>query len=339
MRCFSWIRTDVKPSTRFSHGVGYGPNDLQMAYDLPSSTSGSGQTVGIVDAYDNANAESDLGVYRSSYGLPSCTTANGCFKKVNQNGGTTYPPSDPEWGIEIDLDIEMVSAICPNCHIVLVEAKSIKFKDFGTAEDQAIKQGAGQVSNSYGLAEYAAQNRHYAHSHVVISASSGDSGYAPQQPCSWATVVCVGGTVLSKVSPRVEVGWNDAGSGCSAFVAKPSYQTDNGCTMRSESDVSAIASCAYPVAEYDKDAGGWVASCGTSVASPIVASAFALAENHEVQHAARGIWAAGGTSNLNDVIQGGKNGSCPPAYPYICQPGPGYDGVTGWGTPNGIGAF
>jgi subtilase family serine protease len=335
-RCFAWIRTDVSKSMQPNAGA-YGPSDLQTAYNLPSSTNGNGQTIGIVDAFGYPNAESDVTAYRSHYGLPACTTANGCFKKVDEHGGTNYPPTNSGWDGEQALDLDMASAICPNCHIVLVEADNNNFGPLATAEDQAAKQGAGQISNSYGGGEFAATNKHFSHKGVVITASSGDGGYGPQQPCSWASVVCVGGTTLTKVSPRTEVGWIGAGSGCSALVKKPLWQTDKGCTMRSESDVSATANPSFPVAVYLN--GGFTAFGGTSVASPIIASVFALAGNHTKVKAAKGIWAAGGSSKLNDITAGAKNGNCPSQYPYICLPGVGYDGVTGWGSPNAVGAF
>jgi subtilase family serine protease len=135
---------------------GYNPADLQSAYKLPSSTAGSGQTVAIVDAYDDPNAESDLGVYRSQFGLAACTTANGCFKKVNQNGGTSYPRANGGWAQEISLDLDMVSAICPNCHILLVEASSSSLTNLGTAVNTAATLGANEISNSYGAANRAA---------------------------------------------------------------------------------------------------------------------------------------------------------------------------------------
>ena len=119
-RCLA-IRADAAGLTPSVPG-GYGPSDLQSAYKLPSATAGSGQTVAIVDAFNDPKAESDLGVYRSTFGLSPCTTANGCFGKVNQSGGTTYPLSDIGWSQEISLDLDMVSAICPKCHIWLVEA-------------------------------------------------------------------------------------------------------------------------------------------------------------------------------------------------------------------------
>lgn len=335
-RCFAWVRTDMAKSMQPNAGA-YGPSDLQTAYNLPSSTNGKGQTVGIVDAYGYSSAESDLAVYRSHYGLPVCSTANGCFKKVDQNGGTSYPPNNSGWDAEQALDLDMVSAICPNCHIVLVQSNDNSFKNLAIAETQSFKQGAGQVSNSYGGSEQGATNPSYKHKTVVITASSGDSGYGAQQPCSYASVVCVGGTTLTATNPRNEVGWNGAGSGCSALVAKPLWQTDKGCTKRSESDVSATANPSFPVAVYFQ--GGFQGFGGTSVASPIIASVFALAGNHAKVHSAKGIWANGGSKNLNDITKGAPNGSCPTKYQYICQPGVGYDGETGWGSPNGIAAF
>src|ERR1041384_2794133 len=118
-RCFALI-VDASAQPLASTPSGYGPADLQSAYKLPSTTAGAGQTVAIVDAFDDPTAESDLAQYRSAYGLPPCTTANGCFRKVNQTGGTLYPAPSPDWGLEISLDLDMVSAICPNCHILLV---------------------------------------------------------------------------------------------------------------------------------------------------------------------------------------------------------------------------
>src|SRR4051795_2092455 len=120
---------------------GYGPADIQSAYKLPAG--GTGQTVAIVDAYDDKTAEADLNTYRSTYGLPACTTANGCFKKVNQNGVQgSYPAADKGWPGEIMLDLEMASAVCPNCKILLVEASSANLSNLGTAVNTAVKLGA-----------------------------------------------------------------------------------------------------------------------------------------------------------------------------------------------------
>jgi subtilase family serine protease len=323
---------------------GYGPTQLQSAYKLPSSTKGAGQTIAIVDAYDDPEAEADLGVYRSTYGLPSCTTANGCFKKVNQKGVQgSYPRKNGGWAEEISLDVDMVSANCPNCHIILVEATTASNANLATAEDQAVSLGANVVSNSYGGSESGASNAAYNHPGHIITASAGDSGTGPAQPCSYATVVCVGGTSLSTANNSrgwTETAWADSGSGCSKYVSKPSWQTDTGCTKRSESDTSAVADPNTGVAVYDSYAyegySGWLVFGGTSVSSPLIASVYGLAGNASSLTAAQSIWQNGGTSNLNDVTSG-SNGSC--SIHYICNAGVGYDGPTGWGTPSGIGAY
>ncbi len=350
MRCYAMVRTDVamrplgvQPNAAPS---GFGPADLQSAYALPSSTNGSGQTVAIVDAYDDPSAEADLGVYRSQFGLSACTSANGCFKKVSQTGSTTsFPAQNGGWAEEESLDLDMVSAICPNCHIVLVEATSATNSNLAAAENQAIAQGANVVSNSYGGGETGASNASYNHPGHIITASAGDNGTGAQQPCSYATVVCIGGTTLTKTGNArgwSETAWSGTGSGCSRYVTKPSYQTDKGCKKRSESDVSADANPNTGVAVYDSFAyqgyKGWLVFGGTSVSSPVIASVYALAGNASSQNYAQSIWTAGGTPALNDVTSG-SNGSCSRSYPYICKAGPGYDGPTGWGTPNGVGAF
>src|SRR3989440_3149210 len=155
--CNAILVSNGKVSPNASSPSGYNPADLQSAYKLPSSTAGSGQTVAIVDAYDDPNAESDLGVYRSQFGLSACTTANGCFKKVNQNGGTSYPRANGGWAQEISLDLDMVSAICPNCHILLVEASSSSLTNLGTAVNRAVSLGATAISNSYGGSEFSSE--------------------------------------------------------------------------------------------------------------------------------------------------------------------------------------
>jgi subtilase family serine protease len=345
-RCYAQVRTDVRGIGPNSTPSGFGPSSLQSAYALPSSTNGAGQTVGIVDAYDDPNAESDLGVYRAQYGLPACTTANGCFKKLNQKGQQgSYPTKNGGWAEEISLDLDMASAICPNCKIILVEANSATNANLGTSVNTAVSAGATVVSNSYGGSETGSSNSNYSHSGVIITASAGDNGTGASQPCSYATVVCVGGTTLSTANNArgwTETAWSGSGSGCSAYVAKPSWQTDKGCTRRSESDVSADANPNTGVAVYDSYAyegyQGWLVFGGTSVSSPVIASVYALAGNASSLNAAQSIWSAGGSSNLNDVTSG-SNGSCSKNYPYICKAGVGYDGPTGWGTPNGIGAF
>ena len=324
---------------------GFGPADLQSAYALPSSTAGAGQTVAIVDAYDDVTAEHDLGVYRAQYGLSPCTTANGCFKKVNQTGGSTPPSANASWGQEIALDLDMVSAVCPNCHILLVEANSATFVDLGTAVNEAAALGANAISNSYGGGESSAEttsyDAYYNHPGHAITVSSGDSGYGVQYPAASRYVTAVGGTSLVRASNArgwTETVWSGAGSGCSAYEPKPSWQTDTGCARRTVADVSAVANPSTGVAVYDstpyQGRSGWMVFGGTSVAAPVIGAVYALAGNGSTIN--DGSYPYGHLSSLFDVTSG-SNGSCGSSY--LCTGKTGYDGPTGNGTPNGAAAF
>ncbi|MEW1655885.1 MULTISPECIES: S53 family peptidase [unclassified Streptomyces] len=351
MACNAVARTDVKQSLALGPHItpsGFGPSDLRSAYKLPT-TGGSGQTVAIVDAYDDPNAEKDLATYRSQYGLPACTTANGCFKKVDQNGGTSYPTADAGWAGEISLDVDMVSAACPSCHILLVEAKSASMSDLGTAVNRAVTMGAKYVSNSYGGGESSSDasydTSYFKHPGVAITVSSGDSGYGVEYPAASQYVTAVGGTSLKKDSSSrgwsesvwgTSAGGEGAGSGCSTYDAKPAWQKDTGCAKRTVADVASVADPATGLAVYDSyQATGWNVYGGTSASSPFIAGVYALAgapgstdtpASYPYSH----------TSSLNDVTSG-ANGSCSPSY--LCKAGTGYDGPTGLGTPNGTAAF
>jgi len=322
--------------------AGYGPADLQSAYKLPSMTAGGGQTVAIVDAYDDPKAESDLAVYRSHYGLAACTTANGCFRKVNQSGGTKAPRANSGWAQEISLDLDMVSAVCPNCHILLVEATSASLTNLGAAVNEAATLGATVISNSYGGAESASDtsydSAYFNHPGVAITASSGDNGYGVEYPAASRYVTAVGGTSLLKSTAARgwnETVWSGAGSGCSAYDPKPSWQRDTGCTQRTVADVAAVADPNTGVAVYDSySAGGWLVFGGTSVASPVIGSVYALAGN--ARTVAYGSSPYSNPGSLFDVTSG-SNGSCGGIY--LCTGVGGYDGPTGLGTPNGTAAF
>ncbi len=320
---------------------GYQPCDLISAYKLPSTTAGSGMTVAIVDAYDDPNAESDVNNYRSTFGIPACTTANGCFRKVNQTGGTSYPTGNASWGQEISLDLDMVSAICPNCHILLVEGSSASSADLATAVDEAAALGANAISNSYGSAESNAYDSHYNnHPGIAVTASSGDTGYGTQSPASAINVTAVGGTNLQHAANArgwSETAWTSAGSGCSAVNPKQTWQSSiNACgNFRGEADVAAVADPNTGVAVYDSYGSprntGWLVFGGTSVASPVIGAVYALAGSG-VSNASK---AYATTSALFDVTSG-SNGSC---GTNVCNAGVGWDGPTGLGTPNGVGAF
>ncbi|HTI25778.1 MAG TPA: S53 family peptidase [Kutzneria sp.] len=336
--CTALRRTDAGAKSFGPAVSGLTPANLQSAYKLGAG--GSGKTVAIVDAYDDPNAETDLATYRSNFGLPACTTANGCFKKVNQTGGTSYPSGDTGWSEEISLDLDMVSAVCPSCHILLVEATSASYANLGTAVNTAVRLGATAVSNSYGGGESSAEtsyDTYYNHPGVAITVSSGDSGYGVEYPAASRYVTAVGGTHLTTSSTSrgwTETAWNGAGSGCSAYESKPTWQHDTSCSRRTVADVSAVADPATGVAVYDSyGESGWLVFGGTSVASPIVASVYALSGNVSGVPAAL---AYSNTGSLFDVTSG-SNGSC--GGTYLCTAKAGYDGPTGLGTPNGTGAF
>ncbi len=322
---------------------GYGPCDLQSAYKLytPSSTLGAGRTVAIVDAYDDPSAASDLNTYRAQFGLPSVN-----FTKINQNGvAGSYPSANGGWAQEISLDLDMVSAICPECSILLVEANSATFTDLGTAENTAAAwPGVVAISNSWGGSESSgetSQDSTFDHPGIAITASAGDSGYGVEYPAASRYVTAVGGTTLTKASTTrgwSETVWSGTGSGCSAYEPQMSWQANLGsCLNRTVGDVAADANPNTGVAVYDSYAyqglSGWLVFGGTSVASPIVASVYALSGNTTSTGAS---YAYSHASSLFDVTSG-SNGSCGGSY--LCTGEVGYDGPTGLGTPNGTGAF
>ncbi|HET7485864.1 MAG TPA: SMP-30/gluconolactonase/LRE family protein [Solirubrobacterales bacterium] len=321
-------------------GGGFSPADLRSAYKL-SEAGGKGATIAIVDAFDNPKAESDLATYRSHYGLSACTTANGCFRKVNQNGEEkNYPAGNEGWGLEIALDLDMASAICPECKILLVEASDNFSNNLGAAENKAAALGATAISNSWGGPEAAEETEedslYYAHPGIPMLFSSGDSGYGASYPSTSPKVISVGGTSLFKDKSKRgwhESAWEGAGSGCSAYEKKPEWQTDTGCSRRTDSDVSAVADPDTPVSVYDTYGyEGWLLVGGTSASAPILAGVEARSSVAEREKGARLFWEAGPEGKLFDVSEG-SNGQCSPQY--LCTAKVGYDGPTGWGTPGG----
>jgi subtilase family serine protease len=322
---------------------GWGARDIEAAYNFPSSSKGAGQIVAIVDYNDNPNVGSDLAVYRRHYGLPKAK-----FYKYNQDGQQGhYPTGQVADGREIDLDVEMVSAACPNCTIYLIESNNSGPRSTEKAESEAVTLGAHIVSNS-GICEGFTgcdESKAFKTPGVTYVASAGDSAYGIGSPMALATVVSVGGTLLSKSgSTYSEIVWPDSGGGCATQVAKPSWQHDSGCSGRTTNDVSAVA---WNVAMYDTyGEGGWTRIGGTSVATPIVASAFALAGNATKQEGGKIFWTLREKKlqRFLHVISSGTNG-CPHDLEgsYLCTAGTdefgSYSGPTGWGTPNGIGAF
>lgn len=334
--------------------AGYSPADLRSAYGLSTSDIGLGSTtIAVVDAYGYNNALTDLNVYRKQFGLgtlPACSgsVTTACFAKYNQRGTQNgYPQQNIGWAQETALDLQMASAMCPVCKIILVEADSNSYANLAAAVNTAAGFSPIVISNSYGGGESGstAYNAAYNHPGMAITVSSGDSGYGVEFPASSQFVTAVGGTSLSKAEGSTrkwyESVWSGAGSGCSAIYPKPGWQIDNGCSNRTVADVSAVADPATGVAVYAPKGAtksAWMVFGGTSVGAPLIAGIFAV--NGSVFSAnprsPYDDYAANGNSHLNDVTTG-SNGSCGGSY--LCTGVSSYDGPSGLGTPNGVQAF
>ena len=320
---------------------GYTPAQLRDAYKI-SETGNPTTIIAAVAALGYDNAEADLNVYRSTFGLPPCTRANHCFRKLNQEGKPrNYPPQDLDWAQDSAIDLEMASAMCPRCRLMLIEADQNSFANLGIAEDTAARLGTHVIVNSYGGDEPGSQQfeHFYDHPGVAVVASSGDRGFVVQFPASSSHVIAVGGTRLEMDDTKrrgwTESAWANGGSGCSIMYAKPRWQHDTGCAKRTVADVAAEGDPATGVAIYGPLASGgsgWLEFGGTSVAVPIIGGIYGanggqVHEGRDLYHHRRGLF----------DVKTGSNGSCDPAY--LCTAGPGYDGPTGNGTPNGIAAF
>jgi hypothetical protein len=324
------------------------PAYLQQAYDLTylSQTGGHGETVAIVDAYDDPTAEADLGTYRSTSGLSACTTANGCFQKVNENSAASpLPAKDTGWEEEISLDLDAVSALCPNCRIVLVEANSSSSADLTAAMRAAAAKGATQISDSWSVTSSVPPAGTYTFPGVDVVAATGDHGYpgagTDNYPAAFAGVTAAGGTTLALASGGqgvrgfAESAWSLSGgwggsSGCDLQLPKPAYQSDTGCTGRSYADISADANPSTGLKIYDSGNGGWLMMGGTSLATPLIAAYYAITGVSAVTPQ----WAYTSSSVLNDLTSG-SNGSCSQSIAYICNAGTGFDGPTGVGSISG----
>ena len=330
---------------------GIDPAELRQAYGIPTS-GGAGQTVAVIEGFSYRAAEKDLAKYRSHYGIPACTSAGGCLKIVNSAGKTPANHGFTEWEPEVSLDLDMVSAACPECHVMLLSAEEESWKALAAAVDYAAAHGATEISNSYGLPEETCTTEcseaapAYDQSGIFVSVSSGDYGWnnvyegaaSPSFPADLPTVAAVGGTALrhsrgargftEKVwgEPGLGVG---TGSGCSTWP-KPSWQKDSVCAGRTENDVAAVGACATPVSVYDSTEEGWIDLCGTSVSSPLVAGIEAHASAF-----ARSL--PGGEAFYEEAslfdVKAGANGRCETRY--LCHGELGYDGPTGNGTPDG----
>lgn len=304
--------------------AGWGPSNIQARYKLPSGTQGSGQVVAIVDALDNPNVASDLAAYRSEFGLG---TAN--FTKYNQQGQqSNYPAGSHSWGIEIDLDVDMVSASCPLCTIYLVEANSPNGTDLEAAEVEAAKLGAHIVTNSWICYESLScvNSGDFGAKGVEYLAAAGDTGQGEEgAPMAFASVAAIGGTVLTQNgSSYSESAWSGSGGGCITGIKKPKWQHDTVCKGRATNDASAVA---WDLAVYDSYGySGWFTIGGTSASSPLLAGVFGLAGNATQQRGGRTFWQKAHQKDMYDLC----DGSCLfKTYAY----------ATGWGSPDGIAAF
>jgi len=361
------------PTTTFT------PLNLQAAYGLTSMSAagGAGSVVAVIEAGDDPTVEHDLSVFRATFNLPACTYANGCLRKVAQDGSANYPPLDSPWAQETSIDTQTVSAICPKCGILVVEAKGEDMIDLAAAVNEAAALGVFAISNSYAADEngstYAALASSYSHAGIAITAASGDQAFSegPQSPASFASVIAVGGTTLLPAADArgwTDIVWSGTGSGCSAMVAKPAWQTDAGCTMRTIGDLAFDADPATLIQTYDSTpvagaantngvAAGWASGGGTSYGAPAVAAIYALS-GVAVSNASA-LYAV--PSPLTDVTSGTNDavdaaGACIPAvggvqgpvitdalrrtagadWPsYLCTGVPGYDAPSGNGVPNG----
>lgn len=331
-RCFSRVFPFASSSP-----TGLSPAMIESAYSFSTSlTAGSGTTIAIVDAYDDPNIAKDLAVFGTTYGLPACTTSNGCFTKVNQVGGTSYPRTNSGWALEIALDVEWAHAIAPGAKLLLVEASSNSFANLMAAEDYA-KTHAQYVSNSWGGSEFSSESSYDAHfvqSGVSFFVAAGDSGLPAEYPSASPNVISVGGTTLSFNSDgslQSETGWSSSGGGCSAYEAANSIQAAfsqygqvncNG--TRATPDVSLDANPNSGVSVYDSvrynGQSGWFTVGGTSVSTPIWAAR--SADTGTVVNAS---YVYGSNLTFRDITVGNNGASCLV----------GYDLVTGRGSWTG----
>jgi len=324
-RCHALVVTDgVGNPLASTSPTGLSPVTIKAAYNFPTAgTPGAGKRIAIVDAYDDPNAESDLNVFSSQYGLPACTTANGCFQKVNQTGGTSYPRKDAGWALEISLDVQWAHAIAPGANILLVEATTNSFANLLAAEDYA-KTHAQYVSNSWGASEFngeAGYDSHFAQTGVSFFVSSGDAGLPAEYPSASPNVISVGGTTLhfSGGSFSSETGWSGSGGGCSAYETKPSTQSTGSVNcngMRATPDVSLDADPASGVSVYDsvryQGQMGWFTVGGTSASSPMWA-----ARSADAGTVVDSGYVYGNSISFRDITSGNNGASALPGFDLV----------------------
>jgi subtilase family serine protease len=330
----------------------FAPAQVRHAYGFDQiSNQGAGQTIGIVDAYDDPSAEADLGVFDAQFNLPACTSSNGCFRKVYSKG--SKPAANANWAVEVALDVEWAHAVAPKATILLVEAPSNSLSDLLAAVDVAVRDGASVVSMSWTVGEFNGEislDNHFVSNGVTFLAASGDGGTGVAYPAASPDVVGVGGTTLTlsaNGSYSSETAWSGSGGGLSTMEREPSFQSqfaipDDPRGYRGTPDVSYNANPGTGYAIYDSVGingySGWFQVGGTSAGTPQWAGLFAIANS--LRAAARksnlsstnttvySLAKATPTADFHPVTQG-TNGKCGT----LCTALAGYDYVTGLGTP------
>jgi subtilase family serine protease len=331
-RCHALVSMNGVGRFATSAPTGLSPATIKSVYNFPTSltagdrtlTGGVRETIAIVDAFDDPTAESDLNVFSGQFGLPACTTANGCFQKVNQTGGTSYPRKDAGWALEISLDIQWAHAIAPGAKILLVEATTNSFANLLAAEDYA-KAHAGYVSNSWGASEFSGEtafDSHFAQTGVSFFVSSGDAGLPADYPSASPNVISVGGTTLHFTGSTFtsETGWSSGGGGCSAFETTTAAQSGfngygqvNCAGKRATPDVSLDADPASGVSVYDttrfQGQAGWFKVGGTSASAPMWAARSAAAAA-----VVDSTYVYGTSIAFRDITSGNNGASCLVGY-------------------------
>ena len=337
--------------------VGLSPAQVKHFYGfdkINTSAPGAGQVIAIIDAYDDPNIEADLGVFSKQFGLPACTTANKCFKKVYASG--RQPAANAGWAMEIALDVEWAHAIAPSATIMLVEAASSNLNDLFTAINYAVNNGANVVSMSFGSSEFNGENYFDTYfssgkaANVTFVASSGDNGHGVEYPAASPYVVSVGGTTMHTADTTgtysLETAWSGSGGGISSYEKEPADQSkyklaNDAQGYRAVPDVSYgadpnIGFSIYSSIPFDGLV-GWIKVGGTSAGAPQWAAFFSIVNQlHGLKTSdAATVYTLAGTSSVYSSIfhdvSIGTNGIC--GIP--CTAAKGFDFVTGLGSPSG----
>jgi subtilase family serine protease len=339
--------------------VGLTPANIHTLYDFPataSSSGGKGQTIALIEAYDDPNIEADLAIFDMQFGLPACTTVNRCFKKISATG--VVPKVNAGWSLETSLDVEWAHAIAPQASILLVEAASDSLTDLLRAVVVAAEQKANVISMSWGVPEFSAETEvdtiFQTFSSIAFVAASGDGGFGVLYPAASPHVLAVGGTTIEVaysnqgVARRVgETAWSASSGGISQFeppsLAQSVFLTEF--PSRAVPDVAYLADPYTGLAVFDsvpyQGYYGWLQVGGTSAGAPQWSALLALASSSaghiiNTSQAAYALYSSLGSASLPLFdITIGTNGLCGTA----CLAAPGYDLITGLGTPKASGVI